>query len=111
MIVLGKDCTISGGGIDNAVVRNVSVNSSAKEIDTQPFGQRVSYKYATGHETTLEVDLVEDPDLWTTLRSGEVVSVTGSAANGDFIVTGIARNEPLDDVVTVRVTLKQARTP
>jgi hypothetical protein len=105
---LGKNCTFSGAGISNQMVRSVSCSLTAKELETQPFGGRAAYRYATGWEGALEVELIEDPNLYATLQTGAKVTVGSGPFTGLFIVAGINRTEPLDDAVTVRVTLKPA---
>jgi hypothetical protein len=107
MSVLGKDCLIEGGGISNDAVRDVAVSYSSKTIESSPFGQRGVASYPVGWDCTLEIELIEDPQLYDNLIEGTAVNITGQYG-GRYIVAGITRNEPLDDVVTVRVTLKTA---
>lgn len=106
MIVLGRDCTFSGAGINNSAVRNVSVSISAIEVTGQRFGVRPAYHWGVGWDATLEVEVLEDPQQYTNLEFGTPVQVTSGPLTGQFIVAGINRSEPLDDVATVRVTLK-----
>lgn len=106
-VTLGKDCSISGVG-SNAVVRSVTISTSAKEIECHPFGTRTVYAHAVGHSTTIDVEMIDDPNLWNALRAGTAISISAAGGTGSFIVTGITRNEPLDDVVTMNITAKSA---
>ena len=108
-VTLGKDCTFSGGGILNSSVRETSLSFAAREIETSPFGVRAHFKYPIGYEAILEVEVVEDPDLYNALRNGTVIDVTSTAISGRFFIANISRNEPLDDIVTVKLTLKQSK--
>jgi len=108
-VELGKDCTFSGGGISNGSVRETSLSYATREIDTSPFGQRGSFKYPIGYEAIIEVEVVEDPNLYQSLIDGAVISVSSSAISGRFFIANITRNEPLDDIVTVKLTLKQSK--
>jgi hypothetical protein len=108
-VTLGKDCTITGIG-NNTQVRSVSVSMSAKEVESHPFGQRGVYSRCIGHTTTVDIEFVDDPSVWSTLANGSLVTISASGASGSFVVTNITRNEPLDDVVTVNVTAKSSHS-
>jgi len=103
---LGKDCTVSVGGVANSNVRSVTWSSSAKELEVQPFGVARIGKYVVGYEGTVEVEFVDDPMLWSSLESGTTMNISGTGGGGSFVITNITRSEPLDDVVLVRVQAK-----
>jgi hypothetical protein len=106
-IQLGRDCTITG--VDNFAVRNVVWSSSAKEYEFQPFGLRPVYRFNCGYDATVDIDLVmDDGGPQAALQSGENIAISGSGYSGEWIVTNVVRSEPLDDVVSLRVTAKLA---
>lgn len=96
-VTLGKDVTVTG--INNA--RSITVTSSAGEIDCTAFGdsQRKYRKQLV--EQTVEVECVDSPGV--TLGG---TFTLGGTDTGDvtFIVTSIAQNEPIDDIVTFTVS-------
>jgi hypothetical protein len=110
MLELGKDCSIAvGTWIANAIVRDVSWNSSAKSVEYQPFGQRKICTHTTGYTCSLEVTCTEDPGMQAAIASGETVSVTsGSGYSGVFKVVNVSRSEPLDGLVTATIQMEQA---
>lgn len=104
-VTLGKDCFISVGGA-SAAVRSVVWTETAKEIEVQPFGQMRTLRYVSGYEGSVEVEFLDDPNLWSSLEEGSPVSIVGDGGGGVFVITSIQRSEPLDDVVTFRIQAK-----
>ncbi len=107
-VALGKDCTISVGGTALGAVRSVTWVQSAKEVEVHPFGTKSVCKWSCGYEASVDIEFIEDPGYGGMLGTGETVSISGSGYSGTFVITNIARSEPLDDVVTVVVTAKVA---
>ena len=103
---LGKDCTVSIGGVTGTTVRSVSYSSSVKELEVQAFGGYKICHYPIGFDGTVEIEFVDDPGLWQTLENGTPIQISGSGLSGTFLITSINRSEPLDDVVTVRIQAK-----
>jgi hypothetical protein len=109
MVTLGRDCTLSfGGGSVNATVRDATYSASARGIQFQPFGQRRIRTHTTGYSEQFEVVFTDDPGLWTALKEGTIVAVSGTGLTGNFVVMDVQRSEPLDDIVTHRVALESA---
>lgn len=99
-ILLGKDATISG--VSNA--RSCTVTSSASEIDVTKFGD-TARKYRRGLiEQSIEVECVDDPGV----EAGDTFTISGTNT-GDvtYICTGVVRDEPLDDIITFKVSGKK----
>lgn len=107
-VELGKDCVISCGGMSLGSVRSVTWVQSAKEIEVHPFGTRSVCKWSCGYEASVDIEFIQDPGYGGFLGSGQTVQIDGSGYSGVFVITNIARTEPLDDVVTVVVTAKVA---
>lgn len=102
-ILLGKDVTISG--VANA--RSASVTASASEIDVTKFGD-TSRKYRRGLiEQSIEVECIDDPGV----VAGDTFAISGTNT-GDvtYICTGVVRDEPLDDIITYKVSGKKTST-
>ena len=103
-ITLGKDVTITG--LANA--RSVSVTNSAAEIDVTKFGD-TSRKFKKALiEQTVEVECVDDPGV----AAGAVFTLTGVTTGKDieFIVTSVARSQPIDGIETFTVSASRAAT-
>lgn len=99
-ILLGKDVTITG--VSNA--RSCTVTSSASEIDVTKFGD-ANRKYRRGLiEQSIEVECVDDPSV----EAGDTFTISGTQT-GDvsYICTGVVRDEPLDDIITYKVSGKK----
>lgn len=101
-IVLGKDVTITG--ISN--VRTATVTTTGSEIDVTKKGDS-GRKFRKGWlEQTLECECVDAPGC----DAGDSVTVSVASGNGHslssvkFLVTSVAVNEPLDDIVTYTVS-------
>jgi Tfp pilus assembly protein PilW len=99
-ILLGKDAAITG--VDNA--RSCTVTSSASEIDVTKFGD-TSRKYRRGLiEQSIEVECVDDPGV----EAGDPFTISGTiTGNVTYICTGVVRDEPLDDIITYKVSGKK----
>ena len=99
-IVLGKDMGSPGVGVG---VRSVSASSEASQIDKTVRGD-TSRKYFAGFKSgTVEVECLDEPGVGV----GDTVTLTAGHASGTFKVMSVARNEPLDDVVTYTVTCQR----
>lgn len=103
-ITLGKDVTITG--VSNA--RSVTVNSSAAEIDVTTFadGSAGFRKFRKALiEQTVEVECVDSPGV----TIGGVFTLAGTdTGNATYIVTSIARSEPIDGIMTFTVSGSRA---
>jgi hypothetical protein len=96
-IQLGKNMGDPGLG---GCVRSVSATSDAPQIDKTCRGD-ASRSYFAGFKTaTVEIECLDDPGV----EPGDDVTLTAGHASGPFKVMSIAKSEPLDDVVTYRVT-------
>ena len=103
---LGKDATITG--VTNADVRSVTATVEATQVDVTKRGD-TSRKFKTGFkEASIEIEMLDDPP-----SGGDEISIThaNSGISGTFIVTSVARSEPLDDVVTYNVQCKMKTSP
>jgi hypothetical protein len=102
-VTLGKDVTITG--IANA--RSVTVNNSAAEIDVTKFGD-TSRKFRKALvEQTVEVECVDDPGV----EAGDIFTL-GGTETGDvaYIVTSVAKADPIDGIQTYTVSASRALT-
>jgi hypothetical protein len=106
LVTLGKDCTITGTGIDNAYVRTVTWQQTAKEVEYHPFGQRYIFRHTCGFDLTAEIDMLADLGVTASLQTGDSISISGSGYGGLFKVVNVTREEPLDGVVAIKVTAK-----
>lgn len=98
---LGKEATISG--VTNANVRSVTATVEASQIDVTKRGD-TERKYKAGfQEATIEIEMLDGPP---SVGAELTVAHDNSGLDAKFIVTSVARNEPLDDVVTFNVTCK-----
>jgi Tfp pilus assembly protein PilW len=103
-VQLGKDATISG--VANA--RSVTVSSSASEIDVTKFGD-TSRKFRRGLiEQTVEVECVDSPGV----SAGGTFTLSGTET-GDvtYVVTSVAQDQPLDDIITFSVSARRVTGP
>jgi len=101
-ITLGKDVTITG--LTGA--RSVSVTNSAAEVDVTKFGD-TSRKFRKAMiEQTVEVECVDDPGV----AAGASFTLGGVATGNavEFIVTSVARSEPIDGIETYTVSASRA---
>jgi hypothetical protein len=99
-ITLGKDVTITG--VSNA--RSCTVSSSASEIDVTSFADGATgfrkYKKAL-IEQTVELECVDDPGV----DIGDAFTLAGTeTGNVDYIVTNIAKSDPIDGITTYTVS-------
>ena len=96
-ILLGKDVTLTG--ISNA--RSCTFSHSASEIDVTKFGD-TSRKFRKAMiEQTVEIECVDAPGctIGDTFTLGG--TVTGDAT---YVVTSIAKSDPLDGITTYTVS-------
>lgn len=105
-ITLGKDVTITG--VSNA--RSVTVNNSASEIDVTSFADAAGgfrkYKKAL-IEQTVEVECVDSPGVSIGGSFTLGGTTTGDAA---YIVTSIAKSDPIDGITTFTVSGSRSDT-
>lgn len=99
-VMLGKDVTITG--VSHA--RSCTVSSSASEIDVTAFGD-ANRKFRRGLvEQTVDVECVDSPGV----SAGSTFTLGGpQTSSATFIVTSVARAEPLDDIQTYTVSGKR----
>ena len=110
-ILLGRDATITVGGVTVAGVRDSTVDSRATTVEVQPFGQRQRFSYSTGHSISLSIDVIDDtaiPSLLAALQAGTVVTVAVSGYSSfAAVVTGVNDAQPLDGVRAWTVTVER----
>lgn len=111
IVDLGRNCTISVGGVALEGVRGVSVSTSREEIDVKPFASAEAYTLTAHRTITLEVETINRSDA--TLLKNAIdnpnagVVIAASNASGTFAVVSLSASEPLDDVVVYTATLKR----
>jgi hypothetical protein len=103
-ITLGKDVAITG--LTGA--RSVTVNNSAAEVDVTKFGDTARKFKKAMIEQTVEVECVDDPGV----DAGDTFTLGGVATGNsvDYIVTSVARSEPIDGISTFTVSASRAAT-
>jgi hypothetical protein len=99
-ITLGKDATITG--VSNA--RSVTVTNSAAEVDVTTLADGAAgfrkYKKAL-IEQTVEVECVDAPGV----SIGGTFTLAGTeTGDATYIVTNVAKSEPIDGIVTFTVS-------
>lgn len=97
-VTLGKDVTI--GGVSNA--RSCTVNNSAAEVDVTKFGD-TSRKFRKAMiEQTCELECVDDPGV----VAGDTFTLTGTdtGASVVYVVTTVAKSDPIDGISTYTVS-------
>lgn len=97
-ISLGKDIVSSFTGIANDDIRSVTDTSEAETIDVTARGSKSGTKFFKEYATSFTSRTVEIECLNHDLEVGDTV--------GALVVTSIATNEPLDDVVSYTITLR-----
>lgn len=101
-ITLGKEVTITG--LTGA--RSVTVSNSAAEVDVTKFGDTARKFRKALIEQTVEVECVDTPGV----NIGATFTLsgmdTGSAV--EYVVTNIARSEPIDGIITFTVSGSRA---
>jgi hypothetical protein len=96
-VTLGKDVTISG--LTGA--RSVTVNNSANEIDITKFGDTARKFRKALVEQTVEVECVDDPGV----EAGDTFTLSGTGTgNVLYIVTSVAKSDPIDGITTYTVS-------
>lgn len=102
-VTLGKDVTITG--VTGA--RSVTVNNSAAEIDVTKFGD-TSRKFRKALvEQTVEIECVDDPGV----SAGGTFTLGGtSTGNVLYVVTNVAKSEPIDGITTYTISASRAST-
>jgi hypothetical protein len=106
-VTLGKDVTVTG--VSNA--RSCTVSSSASEIDVTSFADAATgfrkYKKAL-IEQTCELECVDAPGV----SIGATFTLSGPTTGNavEFIVTNIAKSDPIDGIITYTVSASRAAT-
>lgn len=108
-ITLGKDVTITG--LTGA--RTITLNNTANEIDVTTFadGSAGFRKFKKALiEQTIEVECVDDPGV--SNGASFTLTDTGLATNAgvEYVVTNIARSEPIDGIQTFTVSATRYKT-
>jgi hypothetical protein len=101
-ITLGKDVTVTG--LTGA--RSVTVSNSAAEVDVTKFGDTARKFRKALIEQTVEVECVDSPGV----NIGATFTL-GGMDTGDgveYVVTNIARSEPIDGIITFTVSGSRA---
>ena len=105
-VTLGKDVTITG--VSNA--RSCTVSSSASEIDVTSFadGSAGFRKYRKALiEQTVELECVDAPGV----SIGGTFTLAGAdTGNVTYIVTNIAKSDPIDGIATFTVSGSRSDT-
>jgi len=102
-ITLGKDVTITG--ITNA--RSVTVNNTANEVDVTKFGDTARKFIKALVEQTVEVECVDDPGV----EVDDTFTLGGTdTGNVVYVVTNVARAEPIDGIITYTVSGQRYKT-
>lgn len=102
-ITLGKDVTITG--ITNA--RSVTVNNTANEVDVTKFGDTTRKFIKALVEQTVEVECVDDPGV----EVDDTFTLNGTdTGNVVYVVTNVARSEPIDGIITYTVSAQRYKT-
>ncbi len=113
-ITLGKDCSISVGG-NIASARSVTISESAKTIDINAYGSRLSEVYSVGYDATVSIELNDSADstgAFTSCEEGTQVSVSGGSGGWSFtaVVTGVSETFSVDGVATLTIEAKMTRS-
>jgi len=115
-IRLGKDATISGAGLDNDQIRNVSVDFAKAEADVSVRGGG-GYRATVGTlkecQITAEIVVHNDEDLdgvRDAFESGDpedlTISDVGGAISQPFEVMSLSVTQELEGAIVGSVTLK-----
>ena len=107
-ITLGRNCSISVGG-NIASARNVTISQTAKTIDVEEFGSRVSAVYSVGYDLTASIEMNDPADVTDAqLINGTQITVSGGSGGWSFpaVVTGISETFGIDGVATFNVECK-----
>jgi hypothetical protein len=110
-ITLGKDATISIGGVPPVGVRNVTWSSTARTIDIEPYGVRAHPVYSVGFDATLQMELNDGASvgtLITALNDGTQVTVSGGVGAWSLyaVITSVTESASVDGVITFQVEAK-----
>jgi hypothetical protein len=101
-ITLGKDVTVTG--LTGA--RSVTVSNSAAEVDVTKFGD-TSRKFRKALiEQTVEVECVDVPGV--SIGATFTLSGMDTGDGVEYVVTNIARSEPIDGIITFTVSGSRA---
>lgn len=106
-IILGKDVTVTG--LTGA--RSVTINNTANEVDVTAFsdGSAGFRKYKKALiEQTIEVECVDAPgeNIGATFTLTDTNLATNNSTK--YVITSIARAEPIDGIETYTVSASRA---
>jgi hypothetical protein len=113
-ITLGKDCAITLGS-NIASARSVTISASAKTIDINAYGSRLSEVYSVGYDGTVSIELNDSADsngAFTSCETGSQVIVSGGSGGWSFtaVVTGVSETFSVDGVATLTIEAKMTRS-
>ena len=113
-ITLGKDCSISLSG-NIASARSVTISESAKTIDINAYGSRVSEVYSIGYDATVSIEFNDSSDVgtaFTNCQTGTSITVSGGSGGWSFdaVITGISETFSIDGVATFTIEAKMTRS-
>lgn len=108
-VTLGKDVTITG--LTGA--RSITLNNNAAEVDVTSFadGSTGFRKFKKALiEQTIEVECVDSPGV--NIGASFTLTDTNLATNNaiEYVVTNIARSEPIDGITTFTVSASRFKT-
>jgi hypothetical protein len=97
-VTLGKNVAITG----LVGARSVTVTNSGNEIDVTKLGDTARKFRKALIEQTVEVECVDDPGV----NAGETFTLGGTSTcnNVRFIVTSVAKADPIDGISTYTVS-------
>lgn len=109
-ITLGKDCSVGIGGTI-ASARSATFSTTAKTIEIDAYGSRLSGVYSVGYDASVSVELLDGADaaaLVGQLQDGTQINVTGGSGGWSFpaVVTSISESDPIDGVATFTIEAK-----
>jgi hypothetical protein len=96
-VTLGKDVTVTG----LTGVRSITINNTANEVDVTKFGDTARKFRKALVEQTVEAECVDDPGV----EAGDTFTISGtSTGNVSYIVTSVAKSDPIDGITTYTVS-------
>lgn len=108
-VTLGKNVTVAG--VSGA--RSCSISNTANEVECTTFADGAAgfrkYKKAL-IEQTCELECVDDPGV--AVGASFTLTTTGisTANNIEFVITSIAKGQPLDGIETYTVSASRFKT-
>ena len=114
-IRLGKDATITGGGFDNARVKEVTINFSKGEADVSTRGKEYRQTIGTLKECSVDAVVIIEQEtdvdaVRAKFESGDPLALTFSDAGGalteKFECMSLDVGQPLEDGIQLSITFK-----